>query len=249
MTRYRFDLTTFRALLLDVGNVITYDFPAELAYSYFAREELLKRKYDFTLTVGEILGASTSESSPLRQLLSANVWQEVDSIAWGRVLSLWPSLCVPIPGAIETLHILRQHRLAIVANQPPETQSVLESLGIAHLFEEIIFDSTVGVSKPSPAIYHYAARRLRAEPEELVMLGDRLDNDILPAQSLGMTTIWIRQRPVDETIHIPFVSEQWKQHYFSPEGQTSIRRYTSPEAESAARSKGFVVESLSGLFD
>ena len=126
---------------------------------------------------------------------------------------------------------------------------MLNGLGLTHLFEEIIFDSAVGMSKPSPAIYGYAARRLRAEPEELVMIGDRLDNDILPAQSLGMTTIWIRRWPVDEAIPIPFVSEQWKRHYFSTEGQDSMRRHTSPEGESAAKGQGFVVESLAELFE
>ena len=30
-------------------------------------------------------------------------------------------------------------------------------------------------------------------PREAVMIGDRIDNDILPAKALGMHTVWIRQ--------------------------------------------------------
>ena len=30
-------------------------------------------------------------------------------------------------------------------------------------------------------------------PEEAAMVGDRLDNDIVPANELGMYTIWIKQ--------------------------------------------------------
>ena len=31
------------------------------------------------------------------------------------------------------------------------------------------------------------------QPHHSVMVGDRLDNDILPAKKLGMRTVWIRK--------------------------------------------------------
>lgn len=31
------------------------------------------------------------------------------------------------------------------------------------------------------------------KPNEAVMIGDRLDNDIVPAKQLGMKTVWVRQ--------------------------------------------------------
>jgi len=30
-------------------------------------------------------------------------------------------------------------------------------------------------------------------PEEAIMIGDRLDNDIIPAKKMGMRTVWVRQ--------------------------------------------------------
>lgn len=32
-----------------------------------------------------------------------------------------------------------------------------------------------------------------ARQNETIMIGDRLDNDIVPAKQLGMKTIWVRQ--------------------------------------------------------
>ena len=30
-------------------------------------------------------------------------------------------------------------------------------------------------------------------PEDAIMIGDRLDNDIIPAKKMGMKTVWVRQ--------------------------------------------------------
>ena len=30
-------------------------------------------------------------------------------------------------------------------------------------------------------------------PEQAVMIGDRIDNDIVPAKQMGMKTVWIKQ--------------------------------------------------------
>ena len=39
----------------------------------------------------------------------------------------------------------------------------------------------------------HALERANCLPENAVMIGDRLDNDILPAKRVGLKTIWIRQ--------------------------------------------------------
>mgnify|MGYP000905797667 FL=1 len=36
-------------------------------------------------------------------------------------------------------------------------------------------------------------KKAETTPARSVMIGDRLDNDIFPAKSLGMKTIWIKQ--------------------------------------------------------
>ena len=37
-----------------------------------------------------------------------------------------------------------------------------------------------------------ALKKAECEPGEAVMVGDRLDNDIVPAKKLGMKTVWVR---------------------------------------------------------
>ena len=49
----------------------------------------------------------------------------------------------------------------------------------------------LGFSKPDPYFFQTLAARLQAmgfDPSDCLMVGDRLDNDILPAQSIGMKT-------------------------------------------------------------
>ena len=50
-----------------------------------------------------------------------------------------------------------------------------------------------GISKPDIAIFHRALAAAKCLPDNAVMIGDRLDNDIAPAKKVGMKTVWIKQ--------------------------------------------------------
>ncbi len=41
--------------------------------------------------------------------------------------------------------------------------------------------------------FEIALERSSCKPENAVMIGDRIDNDIVPAKQLGMKTIWVKQ--------------------------------------------------------
>lgn len=228
----RFDPRAFDAILVDVGNVIIYDFPIELAFSYLANEELKRRRPGCELTPLEILEASTNPAKLIARL--GDDWHAMNRVAWAQVLDNWSSLCIPIPGAIEALKSLRGFRLTILANQPAATVDVIKSLGIGYLFEEILLDSGLEWSKPDAAFFLYAAQRLCARPESLIMIGDKLDNDILPAQALGMSTVWIKDFPIDTTLDIPFISQEWKNRYFDLK-KRAIHQELSREFEGTSR--------------
>ena len=49
------------------------------------------------------------------------------------------------------------------------------------------------LSKPDLTIFEYALEKAGISPQEAIYVGDRIDNDMIPAKKLGMTTIWIRQ--------------------------------------------------------
>ncbi|WP_242846550.1 HAD family hydrolase [Butyrivibrio sp. LB2008] len=57
----------------------------------------------------------------------------------------------------------------------------------------IIASAEEGVEKPDKRIFNIALSKASCIPENAVMIGDRIDNDIVPAKELGMKTIWIKQ--------------------------------------------------------
>ncbi|MFE6502862.1 HAD family hydrolase [Kitasatospora sp. NPDC057738] len=52
-----------------------------------------------------------------------------------------------------------------------------------------------GASKPDLAFFERVTEVVPAEPHEILYVGDRLDNDVLPARAAGMRTALIRRGP------------------------------------------------------
>lgn len=87
----------------------------------------------------------------------------------------------------------RNYEIGIIANQPLGTSERLENLGVRKYIDLVIASAEEGVSKPDRHIFEIALERSGCKPENAVMIGDRIDNDIVPAKQLGMKTIWIKQ--------------------------------------------------------
>lgn len=98
------------------------------------------------------------------------------------------------PETISTLDALsKRYKIGIIANQLPGTQERLNKMGICKYIELTVSSAETGIAKPDPAIFRLALERADCAAENSVMIGDRLDNDIIPAKQLGMHTIWVRQ--------------------------------------------------------
>ena len=69
----------------------------------------------------------------------------------------------------------------------------LDTWGLGQYFSVIASSAELGVSKPDSEIFLQALAMADCKPENAVMVGDRLDNDIRPAKELGMKTIQIRK--------------------------------------------------------
>jgi FMN phosphatase YigB (HAD superfamily) len=52
-----------------------------------------------------------------------------------------------------------------------------------------------GVAKPDPAFFRRIAIELNLDFDEVLHVGDRIDNDVLPAQHMGMHAAFIRRGP------------------------------------------------------
>ena len=98
------------------------------------------------------------------------------------------------PGMKDLLERLRgQYSLGVIANQVPGVEERLRDFGISEYFELVLASAEVGLSKPDPRMFQLALDRAGCRAEQAAMVGDRLDNDILPARALGMKTVWVRQ--------------------------------------------------------
>ena len=97
----------------------------------------------------------------------------------------------------QTKEILEQlgpeYKLGIIANQLPGLEERLKDFGILDYFSAIFSSAEFGLAKPDPAIFRLALQKTNCLPQQAIMIGDRLDNDIVPAKRIGMKTIWIKQ--------------------------------------------------------
>jgi FMN phosphatase YigB (HAD superfamily) len=54
----------------------------------------------------------------------------------------------------------------------------------------------LGVAKPEPAFFDRVLELLGSpSPADVAYVGDRIDNDVLPAAAAGMRAVWIRRGP------------------------------------------------------
>lgn len=65
----------------------------------------------------------------------------------------------------------------------------LDALGIGSRVERAIFSADTGVRKPDPAIYRAVLEPMSLDPGRCVFVGDRVREDIVGPQSLGLAAI------------------------------------------------------------
>jgi HAD superfamily hydrolase (TIGR01549 family) len=88
-------------------------------------------------------------------------------------------------------NLVVSHRLGIIANQPTDVLELLRICNVDRFFDVKVLSSLVRMAKPSLEIFKLALKQASYDPENCIMVGDRLDTDILPANKLGMRTIRI----------------------------------------------------------
>ena len=89
----------------------------------------------------------------------------------------------------------RKYPMVLVTNFYGNMHTVLDEFGLNHLFKDVIESAVVGIRKPDPEIFRLGVRALGLEPQETIMIGDSLEKDILPAQSIGCQTFCLRRTP------------------------------------------------------
>lgn len=87
----------------------------------------------------------------------------------------------------------KRFSLGIIANQSGGLSERLREWQIDKYFTTVVSSSDCGFSKPDKRLFLAALKLSGFSAREAVMVGDRLDNDILPANELGFQTVRVMQ--------------------------------------------------------
>ena len=169
-------------IFFDVGSTLVDE---HLVYEHIFRDIAEFTKLDYTFIYDEALEFYKQNTKGdielgIKYHLPKRKWYIEDEI-----------LYKDVPYCLEILN--KKYRIGVIANQSLGTKSRLEKWGIMKYIDLVIASAEEGVSKPNPKIFEIALQRAKCEANKAIMIGDRIDNDIMPAKKMGMRTIWIKQ--------------------------------------------------------
>jgi HAD superfamily hydrolase (TIGR01549 family) len=168
------------AVVLDVGETLVDE---TRAWSLLADAAGLTR-----LTLFAALGALIERGEDHRKV-------------WDLLTTSRPEIVCPIeegdfyPDALDCIRRLSGagYRVGLAGNQPVEAETALAGLGLPVSF--VASSARWGVEKPSPGFFRRVAAEANRPPEHIAYVGDRLDNDVLPARAAGMWAVFLRRGP------------------------------------------------------
>jgi putative hydrolase of the HAD superfamily len=92
-----------------------------------------------------------------------------------------------------TLQALSKYcEMGIIANQSEDILELIEKSGFDRFFKVKAISSSIKLKKPDFKIFELALKQAGHSAKDCIMVGDRLDTDICPANTVGMTTIRTR---------------------------------------------------------
>ena len=87
------------------------------------------------------------------------------------------------------------YRMALISNagDTPNVERLLVKGHLTHYFDPILISAGEGIRKPHVGLYQKVLHAWSFEPQEVVMIGDSLMEDILGAQRAGVHQIWLKE--------------------------------------------------------
>jgi HAD superfamily hydrolase (TIGR01509 family) len=125
-------------------------------------------------------------------------WLLWDHLGVERPLGVWERFDYEsidlYPDAIAGLERLRSAGLLVgLAGNQSRT---MEAWARTTLPADIVTSSDgIGVRKPDPAFFEHLVELAGVQPGELAYVGDRVDNDVLPALGVGLVAVHLRRGP------------------------------------------------------
>lgn len=90
----------------------------------------------------------------------------------------------------EITRLKTKYKLAVLTNNnKTQTDRILKAIGLEGQFDYVFTYESFRLIKPNPEIFKIVAQKMKMKFNECLMVGDRFDVDLIPAQKLGMQTI------------------------------------------------------------
>jgi HAD superfamily hydrolase (TIGR01549 family) len=108
------------------------------------------------------------------------------------------------PDVVPALTALRERGLRVVlaGNQPARRTAQLTALALP--VDGVVMSADLGAEKPDPAFFTALLGHLDVEDAARVLyVGDRVDNDVLPAAEAGMAVCWLTRGPWGQLQELP----------------------------------------------
>ncbi|MEU4449503.1 HAD-IA family hydrolase [Actinosynnema sp. NPDC050801] len=97
-------------------------------------------------------------------------------------------------------------RVGLAGNQTSRAERILKALDLP--VDVIGTSDGWGVEKPTPAFFDRVVHEASVPAGSVLYVGDRLDNDIRPAQEAGIATALIRRGPWGHILRVPDVEDR-----------------------------------------
>ncbi|MBA7664585.1 Pyrophosphatase PpaX [subsurface metagenome] len=101
-----------------------------------------------------------------------------------------------VKGAFEVIRSLSRlgYKVAIIANDEDgvSARNVINDTGLKDYFNTILISGELGIEKPDSRIFEVALKSLGVKARNAVMVGNRIDADIVGANRIGMKSVWFK---------------------------------------------------------
>ena len=106
------------------------------------------------------------------------------------------SLGLPFPETISVLKELKKkYKLCMITNTFKQShQAMAQNYHFENIFDLVLVSYEVGAVKPNNLMYEVALKKFKVKPNEVVMVGDTLEDDVLAPEKLGIHGIVIDRK-------------------------------------------------------
>jgi HAD superfamily hydrolase (TIGR01662 family) len=106
------------------------------------------------------------------------------------------------PDTTETLAALeeRGYKMGVISNAKSDwaVHAILKRRNLEKFFKTIVSSAALKIRKPRPEIFTQALNALGVNPPDAVFVGDSMEADVEGSKNMGMRSIHVLRRPVDD---------------------------------------------------